>query len=98
MNQVTCEYIATARSIDRATVAEKFFAAQHKVIKCKQCEKFHIWVEVSSAEWQVDVGRRHAARLDKFELVGHNTYLHTGHKKKQAKKAGKKKVDDGNGD
>lgn len=94
IDQITCEYIASARPVDRATVAEMLSNSSHRVMKCEKCGKHHVWVEVSRLEWSGSAAARERVTADYYVQVGPRSYLHKGYRK--AKK--KVKGDDGDED
>lgn len=87
IKEITCEYIKTARPIDRATVAEVLSNSQHRVLRCDKCGKFHIWTEVSDSEWAGAAAARSRITTDHYTQVGPRSYLHKGYRKSQKKKA-----------
>lgn len=87
MPPVTCEFIQTARPVDKATTAEKMWNTRHRLSRCDKCEKFHIWTEVSYSEWFGAASAATEARTSFYVQVGVNAYLHKGFRLKKAKKA-----------
>lgn len=79
MQQVTCEYVKTARGIDKAVTAEKL-RRTHTVSKCTKCEKFHLW-GVGSVS---DLDRASAeARSAFYNQIGPNRYVLIQNKRKK---------------
>lgn len=88
IQEITCEYIKTARPIDRATVAEMLTNSLHRVLRCDKCEKYHVWVEVSRLEWTGGAAARNRITADYYTQVGPNSYLHKGYRKIKKKVKG----------
>lgn len=92
---LTCEFIASARPIDRAIAAEQFHNTMHRVSRCPDCEKFHIWAQVTQLEWAGAANARERITADYYNQVGPNSYLHKGFAySKKKKKANKDDNDD----
>lgn len=92
IKEVTCEYIASARPIDKAIVAEILTRSLHKITRCDKCEKFHVWVQVSMSEWAGPNSVNKEARTSNYVQVGPNAYLHWGYKNNNKKKGKEVKV------
>ena len=82
---ISCELLASARPIDKATYAEKMVSTYHKVTRCEKCGKFHVWTEVTMAEWGGPYLVRREAAMAGYTQVGPNSYLHKGFRRKKVK-------------
>lgn len=82
MSNITCEFIATSRSIDRAVIAEEL-RRTHTLTKCNKCEKYHNWIPGTVSD---QVRASIEARMAFYVQVGPNRYekVNSNKKKKEA--------------
>lgn len=86
IEQITCEFISSARGIDKAIVAELLANSRHKVLRCDKCGKFHKWTRAADLEWTGPTLVRREAKTEYYVQVGPNAYLHKGLRRKGSRK------------
>jgi len=95
ITDITCEYIASARPIEKAITAELMTKSLRKPTRCDKCEKFHVWVEVSRLEWVGVAAARERITADYYTQVGPNAFLHINPRQRKSKAKGGKDTEDG---